>query len=447
MHTTFGLTLPQDGGYGRIRMFASVGWGLTAPLAGWVVAAYGLQAAFLCFALLVGLCLLPACLLPMEVLAASPGPQGGAAAAQGSAGVQGSPDSGGLSAPSGRPSDKLAVQGEGSSGGVLEVRIGGDGLAEAGKAAPLVAPNASWSIGAGLAPAADRSPISQPEASRAIPASPASPPVFHLVADCRAGRPPPPAVHTPLLGSPSPSPSPGPPLLSPAHRPLLPASNAPVAPLGGWHSSSSARPLEVVLDSDSLKQKLALPTAGVSPPQAGGVWEGLLGLLRDVHVLVFFFLVGWWPRGGQALSWPPPLGGSAPSAPPHCVPLPLPSDRSANLCARSLLSRHTHPPKHQTPAPNNKAYNPPAMHCLIAPPPTPPTLHPQALLMGVGNGAIGYLFLYLDELEAPATLMGLCLSVRCCSAHPRPCPARSRAALQSCRAASLVRSRPVHSPR
>lgn len=34
-----------------------------------------------------------------------------------------------------------------------------------------------------------------------------------------------------------------------------------------------------------------------------------------------------------------------------------------------------------------------------------------AFLMGVGNGFIGYLFLLLDELHAPGTLLGLCLTL------------------------------------
>ena len=60
-------------------MWASVGWGGTAPLAGWLLQYYGLKATELVYLVATAIALVPTCLLPIELLA-----DGGAQPATGS---------------------------------------------------------------------------------------------------------------------------------------------------------------------------------------------------------------------------------------------------------------------------------------------------------------------------------------------------------------------------
>jgi hypothetical protein len=61
---------PLQGGYGRQRMWASVGWGGMSPIAGAVVATFGLKTAFAVYFVVVSLVFIPTCLLPINILSA-----------------------------------------------------------------------------------------------------------------------------------------------------------------------------------------------------------------------------------------------------------------------------------------------------------------------------------------------------------------------------------------
>ena len=254
-------------------MYASVGWGLTAPLAGWVVAAFGLRAAFLCYTFLVGACLPLAALMPMEVLAA-PKAAAQAAPAAGDAGSQlccqgasfeqlglGSDGAGTRS-----DAENFSVHVSGGSEGQLPhlatkegSRHGCDGSAK------------RWSIGTALHAAPEPHHTQDPGSSPR--------PVIHLVADARGG---------------------GARLLSSPERPLLSPSSCPSSPDAPaidrtWHTTTtttcSTSTLEIA--AGPSKARLAGPAGGPGP--AGGaptsVWRGVRALLGDVHVAVFFFLV------------------------------------------------------------------------------------------------------------------------------------------------------------
>ena len=141
---------------------------------GWVVARFGLHAALLCFTVLVGITLLPALCLPMEVLSG----KGGADSSQAQRGTR--DGSARLSCLGGSE----AKLGQGSeAGGPISVHVSGASQTAARKGgghkagpAPGGQPlGKSWSIGASLAAAGAEADCSR------------SPQPISLVADCRGG--------------------------------------------------------------------------------------------------------------------------------------------------------------------------------------------------------------------------------------------------------------------
>ncbi|KAL4434055.1 hypothetical protein ABPG75_000496 [Micractinium tetrahymenae] len=310
----------DDGGYGRIRMWASIGWGGTAPIAGAVVGAYGLKAAFLCFTALVGVMLLPTALLPMEALAKKTPPGAG----QESERSGGSRSDGARGGREGGPrlstcSDKMGGKAsrDGSSageeaGGLLSVHV------SAGSQPVLLAPPGLRAGEAGGLPSKATPPPPGPlEHTWSIntrldneQTTQGSSAISDLLADALDA-----AADSSLLPSPQ--------------RPLLSSTDKRSPSLHAAHGSSPLEIAAAVPDAGSGRSSGEAPAKG----SAGevGVWQGIKGLLADVHVLVFLML---------------------------------------------------------------------------------------ALLMGIGNGAIGYLFLFLDELGATGTLMGLCLSANCAAEVP-----------------------------
>ncbi|PSC72947.1 Major facilitator superfamily domain-containing 6 [Micractinium conductrix] len=247
---------PDDGGYGRTRLWGSVGWGAVAPLAGWVVSRYGLTAAFLTFTAVVGLSLLLAVLLPMEALS-----QRAQCCADGATGAAGR-------AVSDAGSDKLGGGGKGGRRSSLEgesllsVHVSA-GSATAGKPALPASPT-SWAIG---------STLEGLPGGAAKPAKPApgSRPVVSLI-----------AVASSATGLASPE------------RPLL-------AAVASGSPSPQRQPAPSAADAtttSSLEIDAGSPRGGAAPAQqaAGGagsgasVWQGVRVLLRDPHVLAFFFL-------------------------------------------------------------------------------------------------------------------------------------------------------------
>lgn len=115
-----------QGGYGRQRMWASIGWGGMSPVAGVVVARHGLQAAFGVYFLVVALAFVPTCLLPISILSSGKpvgtGPWAGAGvspegseAKLGGAGATNRPQGGGRAGSRGS---------RGSSSGSGEIEVG-----------------------------------------------------------------------------------------------------------------------------------------------------------------------------------------------------------------------------------------------------------------------------------------------------------------------------------
>lgn len=338
-----------------------------ARCAGWVVARFGLQAAFACFTVLVGLTLVPVALLPMEVLSAG---KGGGAPAQ-----RGTRDGSARLSCMGGSDAKLGQESGGGDGGPISVHVSGGSqtAAQEGggrKQAPAAGrPLAkSWSISASLA--ASGATADTINSSRPAPIS--------LVADCTtAGLASP---QRPLLGAAERSDSPCP---SPA---ILPA----VA--GGLGPCSTTSPLEI---SAAAGGKAALPTAGAGA-RAGGadeapesVWQGIRGLLADLHVAAFLVLAFFMGIGNGAIGWVRPGGrwagalcdgwgcspswrgvvwcgavwhaglllcraGSAPLVPPHSNGLQVPvSVPGRDRCAFQLVKiKHSQSatPEQQTPA-------------------------------------------------------------------------------------------------
>ncbi len=230
------------------------------------MARFGLDAAFLCFTVLVGITLLPAICLPMEVLSA------GKSGADGGQARRGTRDGSARLSCLGSSESKL---GQGSEeGGPISVHVsGGSQMAardgEGHKAAPALGrpplPK-SWSIGASLAAAGT-------EADRS-----SSPAPISLVADCSS------AAAAALA-------SPQRPLLAGADRSDSPCpSPAGVHAAGGRAATTS--PLEVSVAAGS-KARLAAPAASGTPAGTGtegSVWQGIKGLFADVHVAAFMFM-------------------------------------------------------------------------------------------------------------------------------------------------------------
>ncbi|GAB4819710.1 hypothetical protein N2152v2_006756 [Parachlorella kessleri] len=61
-------TSKSDSDFGARKLWASVGWGATAPLSGWVVQHYGVQASITIYFAVVAVCTLPTLLLPFDQL-------------------------------------------------------------------------------------------------------------------------------------------------------------------------------------------------------------------------------------------------------------------------------------------------------------------------------------------------------------------------------------------
>lgn len=60
--------LLQDGAYGRARLWASVGWGIFAPVAGAILTKYGLHTSFMIFAAIYSSAAIPTLLMPAGLL-------------------------------------------------------------------------------------------------------------------------------------------------------------------------------------------------------------------------------------------------------------------------------------------------------------------------------------------------------------------------------------------
>ncbi len=255
------------------RMWASVGWGCTAPIAGAVVAAYGLKAAFLCSSLLVGAVLLPTMLLPMEALAKKGPPGASQKAEEGS----GRADGGGGGPRLSACSEKLGGKASGASsvgeeaGGLLSVQVsrtsqpvllalvglqasGARGQPSKAVPSPAALEKSSWYIGSQLD---NTPPVHTSLAFESLLAS---------ALDAAAVGSPPPSPHRPLLG---PSTQRTPSLQPPC------CGSKPLDVAGVQLGANSAR---------SAQGAVAGGSAEVS------MWQGIRGLLGDVHVLVFLLM-------------------------------------------------------------------------------------------------------------------------------------------------------------
>lgn len=253
-------------------MWASIGWGGAAPIAGAVLGAYGLKAAFLCFSALVGLTLLPTALLPMEALAGK-GPPGADLDSR----TRGGSDNAGprLSVSSdkmGGKASSCSSMGE-ETGGLLIVHVScgsqpalmpapGLRASEAGgqldKASPRPAlADNGWSIGSSL--------------DKGLPMH-SSLALGGLLAD---------ALDAVAAGSPPPS----------LQRPLLgPADDASPAPPRATCGTCGSSSLEIAAAQPARCGTGGGPAAGEACAAEASVWQGVRGLLRDVHVLVFLLL-------------------------------------------------------------------------------------------------------------------------------------------------------------
>lgn len=250
-------------------MWASIGWGATAPIAGAVVGAYGLKAAFLCFSALVGVMLLPTALLPMEALAKR-GPQGAGPDAGGAEGCSNNGAGGTRGGPRlSTCSDKMGGKASSGSsvgdeaGGLLSVHVSAGSqpvllpspelrTSEAGglpsKAQPVE--KSGWSIGSRLDTGAPK------HSSLAFEG------LLAGALDAASAGSPPPSPQRPLLG-PAAERSPS---MRASSNSSSPLEIAAAQPVGGGMGGEQAGPAEV------------------------SVWQGIRGLLRDVHVLVFLLL-------------------------------------------------------------------------------------------------------------------------------------------------------------
>lgn len=226
------------------------------------------QAAFVIFSFVVGATLLPAALLPMEVLA-SPAAGGAAASRDGAADR--------LSSQCG---DKL----EGKEGGVeaegslLSVHVSAGSQARLQAPAPGAAPGGgglpdsqlspSWRIGAGLDKAAEGGDVA----------------TIGIVADCRSSS----ARHQPEADALA---SPQRPLLAHAHDPASPVSLPATQPARavGRHTST----LEIAgatRAGSKTRMPAVVASPGAAPAPEASVWQGVKALLCDVNVAVFLFL-------------------------------------------------------------------------------------------------------------------------------------------------------------
>lgn len=112
----------MQGGYGRQRMFASVGWGGASPLAGAAVARIGLQAAFSIYLVIGLLVFLPTCLLPIGILSAAKKADGSGTAGKG--GGDGSRTTGELAAEGSAPKFEDSGSGSEAAGEIESLEVG-----------------------------------------------------------------------------------------------------------------------------------------------------------------------------------------------------------------------------------------------------------------------------------------------------------------------------------
>lgn len=242
------------------------------------MARFGLDAAFLCFTVLVGITLLPALCLPMNVLSAGKGGADGSQAGRGTRdGSARLSCLGGSEAKLGQGSEEggsLSVHISGASQTAAQQR-GGHKAGPALGGQPLGKP---WSIGASLAAAgaeADRSRSPQP---------------ISLLADCRST-----AAAADVLASPQrpllaaadrcDSPCPPPVAILPAGSPAVAVSTTTTSPLEISAAAGSKARLAVPPTATS-----ASPAAATGAAQEASVWQGVKGLFADVHVGAFMFL-------------------------------------------------------------------------------------------------------------------------------------------------------------
>eukprot|EP00887_Chlorella_sp_A99_P003417 scaffold7.g3417.t1 len=234
----------DEGGYGRARLWASVGWGGTAPLAGAVAAHAGLRTAFLCYSVVMALTLLPTLLLPVQILSggsagktaeqtgAGPGNEAAAAAEGG-----GKPDGGAPDA----PPVALVRKRERQDSDVVASR---EGSTRQAPSLELLGPKA----GAGTV----CSPGLEHQWSIAATPRTASPPAAIL------------AIGT--------------------------AADVPAAPLSlPWRQTTTAG-MEALSVASMGGSPVGAGAPGAPAVAAAGVWAGLRALLSDLHVALFFFL-------------------------------------------------------------------------------------------------------------------------------------------------------------
>lgn len=231
----------DEGGYGRARLWASVGWGCTAPIAGIIAAHAGLKASFMCFSLTLAVGLLPTLLLPVQVLSyGGQATQAASKAAGAKASARQQPQKGSAAADGKKrermDSDVVGREGSGHGMATLVAKAAAET-----QAAALGVPKLAhqWSI-----PAAGRQGSTGTE-----------PLVINLTADGRA--------EAQLAGA-----------------VLRRRTTNGIEPLSVDCSHVS------VLASVSPSASLALE----HPAGADSVWGGIKHLLSDIHIVTFFFL-------------------------------------------------------------------------------------------------------------------------------------------------------------
>lgn len=258
------------------------------------MASYGLQAAFLCFTLIVGLAFVPTALLPLEVLQSSQQQRTGSAA--GSAGDAAAAAQGRRS--SGCCKDKLGSEDGGPP--LTSLRIS-SGRSQGGEAAPGAGEGGEAGGHAAAATAPKAAPGSPAKTWSIGTRGGGAAPVVNLTADCRS---PAVAAGGDVWQLPSPE---RPLLLAAGGGSPAPAAEAPYDPHLPSGRACTTTSLEIAAPAaggasrTGSKARLggaqpdAMPCASSGAGDEGSVWAGVRRLLADVDVAVFLamaFLMG-----------------------------------------------------------------------------------------------------------------------------------------------------------
>ncbi|GAB4815579.1 hypothetical protein N2152v2_002625 [Parachlorella kessleri] len=328
----------DEGGYGRQRMWASIGWGGMSPIAGLVVAHYGIKTAFAVYFVVVSLAFIPTCLLPISILTTAKKGEGSSNSGSGSVTAGPSKEGGNgseIEVQYSRGSGSLTSSGSPGSRSPLsprERRARMDSDIEGSKRNLLgdEAPTKDKPLTRGI-----ESPTSQSgEQPWRVSARP------HQRNSSEKGQAgeeeklPYGVLHLTATATEQVQEMEG----GIAGRPYLAAGNPYGKAALQLSDSQQGSIVGSGVDNPLLRDKAALSddassptTLPVSEVAHGTIFQGLKLMLCDIHVVMFFFL---------------------------------------------------------------------------------------AFCMGIGNGCIGFLFLYLDELGATGSLLGLCLSFNCLAEVP-----------------------------